>query len=768
MEQQVIKLLYVEVNENDARNFHREVEKSVLRIALTIVPDVDEMYDQIEKTSFDIIFSDYYLPNETGLTLLKNLRNKNIQTPVVFITDYADPQIAVEMMQSGASDLISKSLLNSDGIEQCIRNSIRYSELENKRKKAETHLKSAEDKLSTLLSYTPIIIFSFNKYGEIKLAKGSALGFSDDIIGESIFDVFEGKEEFTNQVRIALAGNEMTQSMRFGNSVYQITCTPRFDDKGEIDEVIGIANDITKRAEAEESLTKAKVLAEQTSKAKQDFIANMSHEIRTPMNAIVGFTSLLEETKLNEIQKDYVHTIKISGENLLALINDILDFSKIEAGKLFIEKESFTLHQVLDSIERVLRGKANEKKLNFSIEVAPDVPEYIIGDSNRLYQVLMNLVGNAIKFTEKGFVKIKVIKSWAKEDRFRLRFFVIDSGIGIPKNKLDFIFDSFNQVSSGSTRKYGGTGLGLAIVKKLVELQKGTVKVSSVEDEGSVFEFEIKYKIDPMQGVQNKVVSADFNMAALKGKNVLLAEDNRMNQKFVKNIFEKTDLNLWIASDGEEAINMLREREFDILLLDIQMPHKDGFEVIKELRTTFSNQQKDMPVIAMTAHAFKEERDACLAAGMNEHIAKPINKDDLFMLIYEQLLGKGAKKEIVKKEIGPSGSVLDVSYLKQMSEGNDEFVAEMLTIFLEDTPPLIQHLREAIAVADWKKIYQLAHKYRSPLALLGLKDIEASMKVIEAKAKLEKELSLIEEEFVKSEKATELVLNEVKKRLKSD
>ena len=266
--QQVIKLLYIEVNENDARNFHREIEKSSLKIALTIVPDVEEMYVEVKKRAFDIVFSDYHLPNQNGLSFLRNLRSKDIYIPVVFITDYADPQIAVEMMQSGASDFIPKSLLNSDGIEQCIRNSIRYSELESQRKNVELHLKSAEDKLSTVISYTPIIIFSFDKFGEITLAKGSNLGFSDDIIGESIFDVFEGKDEFTNQVKIALAGNEVTQSMHFGNAVYQITCTPRFDEHGELVEVIGIANDITKRAEAEDSLMKAKLLAEQTSKAR--------------------------------------------------------------------------------------------------------------------------------------------------------------------------------------------------------------------------------------------------------------------------------------------------------------------------------------------------------------------------------------------------------------------------------------------------------------------------------------------------------------------
>ena len=503
---------------------------------------------------------------------------------------------------------------------------------------------------------------------------------------------------------------------------------------------------------------KAKILAEQTSKAKQDFIANMSHEIRTPMNAIVGFTALLQETKLNDIQRDYVETIKVSGENLLNLINDILDFSKIEAGKLFIEKESFVLKHVLESIERVLKGKANEKALDFSIEIAPDVPQYIIGDSNRLYQVLMNLVGNAIKFTEKGFVKIKVQKSWEKEDRFRLKFLVIDSGIGIPKSKQDYIFDSFNQVSSGATRKYGGTGLGLAIVKRLVELQKGTVKVNSEVGVGSTFEFEIKYKLDLNHRELETIQQQEIDLTLLDGKHILLAEDNRMNQKFIINIFEKTNAKLFVASDGEEALQLLKEMSFDILLLDIQMPNKDGFEVIKELRTSFPKEKKNIPVIAMTAHAFKEERDACIAAGMNEHIAKPINKDDLFALIYKFLFGKKVNKI-------SSPELLDTNYLKMMSEGNDEFVLEMLGIFYEDTPPLMENLKMAIEQKDWKKITQLAHKYRSPLALLGIKPLEESMKKIEYQAKLEDGIDIISSEFNFAAQHTNKVLQEVKVKL---
>ncbi len=759
-----IKILYVEHNEYDIRNFEREIEKSSLHSDLHTVAAVAKAIEATKQKSFDIIFIDYHLKGENGLTLLKSLRNEGVMVPVVVVTNYADPQVAVEMMQSGASDYIPKSLLNADGIEQCIRNSLRFSELEKERRHVESSLKSAEDRLSTVVSFSPLILFTINKNGEFTLAKGRSLGsilpMSEDLIGESIFELFEGKEEFTNQIKIALAGNEVTQAIRFGNEVYQITCTPRSNELGEVIEVIGIANDITKRAEAEESLVKAKLLAEQTSKAKQDFIANMSHEIRTPMNAIVGFTGLLEETRLNEVQRDYVNTIKISGENLLTLINDILDFSKIEAGKLIIEKENFILSNILNSIERVLKGIAIEKNLLFSIHVAPDVPDAMVGDANRLYQVLMNLVGNAIKFTDKGFVKIEVFKSWEKEDRFRLKFLISDSGIGIPKDKHDYVFESFSQVSSGATRKFGGTGLGLAIVKRLVELQKGTVKVNSKLDVGSVFEFEIKYRLSgKIESSKKEEEEGRVDVFLLKGKNILLAEDNRMNQKYIENIFKDTGVNLVIASDGGEALEMLGGKDFDLLLLDIQMPVKDGFEVITEIRKDFPPSKKYIPVIAMTAHAFKEERDACIAAGMNEHIAKPINKEILIRTIYKLLFGKSI-------EMPESGQMLDISYLKTMSDGNDTFVKEMLTIFVEDTPPLLSSLKAAVETEDWKKISQYAHKYRSPLALLGIKEIETLMKSIEYDAKEQININGINEMFIKSELLSQRVLDEINWKLK--
>ena len=719
-----IKILYVESNEQDARNFQRELGKTVLDTIFFTVRSAADALLMIDNQVFDIVFLDYHLPGENGISLLKVLRSRGIS--VVVVTNYADPKIAVDMMQTGASDYIPKSLLTAVGLEQCVRNSLRYSELERVRDKVESSLKSAEEKLSTIVSNTPVILFSVNPKGEFTFAKGRNLGVfmpeGADLVGESVFDVFDGYDEFIHQMKIALTGNEVTQSLKFGDMVYQISCTPRFNKRGRLDEIVGIAYDVTKRAEAEESLMKAKLLAEQTSKAKQDFIANMSHEIRTPMNAIVGFANLLQDTKLNDVQKDYLQTIKLSGDNLLSLINDILDFSKIEAGKLIIEKEPFVLSETLFSLERVLKGKSEEKKIKLDIRVADDVPTRLIGDANRLYQVLMNLVSNAIKFTDKGKVMVLVEKKEEHENKVKLKFTVSDTGIGIPADQFDAIFDSFSQVSSGTTRKYGGTGLGLAIVRRLIHLQKGTIKVKSELRKGSTFEFEIKYALGKEKHtVESTTLPKEIDAKVFAGKKILLAEDNRMNQKLIQNLLAPFSVQLTIVDNGQAALDILECDPFDLLLLDIQMPIRDGFEVAEHIRKELKGEMAKIPILAMTAHAFKEEKEACFSAGMNEHISKPIQKQELFEVM-QRLLNSNSRAE---------GVVLDLSYLKSLSEGNNAFVREMLTIFSEDIPELMRQLKIAVDAEDWKRVGQLAHKYRSPLSLLRLHRLEEIMTTME-------------------------------------
>ncbi len=759
---QSIKILYVESNEQDARNFQRELGKTSLKAVFFTVRSSSEASLMSDNQSFDIVFLDYHLPGENGLALLKVLRNKVVPVPVVVVTNYADPKIAVQMMQAGASDYIPKSLLNAVGLEQCVRNSLRYSELEQVRDQVELSLKSAEEKLSTIVSNTPVILFSVNPKGEFTFAKGRNLGVfmpeGADLVGESVFDVFDGYDEFIHQMKIALTGNEVTQSLKFGDMVYQISCTPRFNKRGRLEEIVGIAYDVTKRAEAEESLMKAKLLAEQTSKAKQDFIANMSHEIRTPMNAIVGFANLLQDTKLSDVQKDYLQTIQLSGDNLLNLINDILDFSKIEAGKLIIEKEPFVLGETLLSLERVLKGKSDEKKVKLNLQVDADVPSQLIGDANRLYQVLMNLVSNAIKFTDKGSVTVRVQKVSEQENKVKLKFTVTDTGIGIPADKFDAIFDGFSQVSSGTTRKYGGTGLGLAIVRRLIHLQKGTIKVTSELRKGSTFEFELKYAL----GVEKEValpaaIISNIDAKIFAGKKILLAEDNRMNQKLIQNLLAPLSVQLTLVDNGQAAVDIMENSDFDLLLLDIQMPILDGFEVATHIRKEVNGINAEMPILAMTAHAFKEEKEACYKAGMNAHISKPIQKQEL-LKVMQDLLNLSNSSE---------ADVLDLSYLKSLSEGNDAFVREMLTIFSEDIPQLMAQLKVSMDAEDLKRVGQLAHKYRSPLSLLKLTRLEEIMKTMEHKVGEKVQLEEMKKLFEQACSLTSMALESVQREIEN-
>lgn len=383
-------------------------------------------------------------------------------------------------------------------------------------------------------------------------------------------------------------------------------------------------------------LIKAKELAEQSQKVKEQFLANMSHEIRTPMNAIIGMTEILEETSLGKEQKECADVIKLSAVNLLSIINDILDFSKIESGKITFEKEPLELKKVLEGIVQTLHFTVNKKSISLSYSVSDTVPPVIIGDVVRLRQILLNLCGNAIKFTERGGVWIDVRLKEQKNEEYTILFTVSDTGVGIPEDKLQSIFESFVQASADTTRKYGGTGLGLAITKELVELQGGTIFVKSKQNEGSQFLFTLTFetiKAGQLQVSDKK----EYIYAGLKGIKVLLAEDNSMNQILAKKILNKWDLTFDIASNGKIAIEKLYCNDYDIILMDMHMPEMDGYQTAKYIRKEMLPPKSGTPIIAITANALVGEEDKCLAAGMNGYISKPLDKEKLYQKMLELL-----------------------------------------------------------------------------------------------------------------------------------
>ncbi|MCD6010899.1 MAG: luxQ 1 [Flavipsychrobacter sp.] len=391
-----------------------------------------------------------------------------------------------------------------------------------------------------------------------------------------------------------------------------------------------LQQDINAITHAEEKQKASKEIAEKSLAVKGNFLANMSHEIRTPMNAVIGFTKLMEGTKLDEHQQEIIHAIKVSSQSLMTLINDILDYSRLESGKIVLERIPFSIKDTVESLKVLLQQKAEEKKLALWLNVDANIPEKVIGDPARLMQILLNLSDNAIKFTEKGSVAISVSRlDSSDDDLISLEFKVKDTGKGIPEDKFAEIFERFTQVSAETTRKHGGTGLGLSIVKGLLELQNGTLSLQSKEGDGTLFTFNINYgkasTVIAITDAQKQTPHPREDKDA--PLNILVVEDNPINQMLAMHVLKKYKLNADLAENGEMAVAKMKEKHFDLILMDIQMPIMDGYEATRIIRNELKS---NIPIIALTAHAMSEEKEKCLGMGMNDFISKPFDQKHLY------------------------------------------------------------------------------------------------------------------------------------------
>lgn len=395
--------------------------------------------------------------------------------------------------------------------------------------------------------------------------------------------------------------------------------------------------DITKRKEIEEQLKFAKESAEIATQEKSKFLASMSHEIRTPLNGIIGMASMLQNTKLNEKQKDFLEIIQISSNNLVSIISDILDFSKIEAGEILIDKHSFSIKTELINNIKALNLKAEEKGIELKHHCNENIPEYIIGDSLRIKQVLINLVSNAIKFTDMGYVK--VLMDYFEESS-RLKVSVVDTGIGISEDRQKNIFNAFSQSDGSITRKYGGTGLGLTISKELIELMGGEIGLKSEINKGATFWFEIPVEIGKKPEKENSKPTFEKN-EFLEIK-ILVAEDNIINQKVASAIFQRLGYEIDIADNGVEAVKMYVENTYDLIFMDIQMPIMDGITATKEIIRIATSKKQSVYITAMTANALKEDKKTCLSAGMRHFISKPIRPEHIEEAI-QHFIKEGSK-----------------------------------------------------------------------------------------------------------------------------
>jgi signal transduction histidine kinase/ActR/RegA family two-component response regulator/HPt (histidine-containing phosphotransfer) domain-containing protein len=762
-----IQILVVEDDDLDRMIIKRALKESEINYDLFFADDHESGKKATDGKEYDCIFLDYNLPGGTGLELLKAIRAKDISSPIIIVTSQGDEKIAVEAMKLGANDYIPKDLLTTDGISQSVRYMVALKEQSRHRRELENQLKETQKQLNTVVANAPIILFSLNKNAEFRLIEGKGLeGLEinkDILINKALNENIDLPISLNDCMR-AMNGEAHTAIIQWKEKFFEIFYSPIRDEEKNISGVLGIASDITEHKQAEQKLKDAKQLAEETAKIKEQFLANMSHEIRTPMNGIIGLTRILLNTTLTHEQLRYMQSIRSCSNNLLVIINDILDFSKIEAGKMNFETVPFRIDDLANQAIELFQVKADEKSIQLVLEKDINIPACVNGDPTRLSQILNNLISNAIKFTEKGEVRMKIHLTSKINEDITVCFEVKDSGIGIPEKSLPSIFDSFTQASSDTTRKFGGTGLGLTIVKRLIELQQGDIQVKSKPGLGTTFTFTLPFTIAKEKSSASENTNDHDSTSHLR---ILIAEDNKVNQLIIKKVFSDWKTYVEVADNGAIALEMLRSQDFDLILMDIQMPEMDGYTAVKKIRTEFDEPKRSIAIMAMTAHATSSEKQKCIDAGMDQYISKPFEPFDLKNKILELTknikpalhvpfienkmtafdeskensenktptetdgLLKGRSKNRMTNTSG-TGPKINLTYLKRISDGNDAFIIEMIEMFLNKTPLALEEMNECFKKQNWEELRKIAHRIRPSFAYIGMPEIQTTLAMIES------------------------------------
>jgi PAS domain S-box-containing protein len=564
------------------------------------------------------------------------------------------------------------------------------------------------------------------------------------LTGTDFFDYFTEPQKAREVYKEVFAKGSVTDSpltlrhkegkltdVLFNGSVYK-------DKNGNVLGIVIVARDVTEQKRIATELTEAKIfaelatefaedaknkaesatkIAEDAVKAKQQFLSNMSHEIRTPMNAIIGFTKVVLKTELSVKQKEYLTAIKMSGDALIVLINDILDLAKVDAGKMTFEHTPFKMAQSISAMLHLFETKIQEKNVKL-IKVYDDkIPEVLIGDPVRLHQIILNLVSNAVKFTTEGEITVRVTLLNEDTEKVFIEFAVTDTGIGIPKNKIENIFENFQQATSGTSRLFGGTGLGLAIVKQLVEPQGGSINVKSEVGKGSTFSFKLSFQKTKSEAeAETKIIELDTEIKNIK---VLVVEDIALNQLLMKTLLDDFGFERDIAANGKIAIEKLESNSYDIILMDLQMPEMNGFEATEYIRNKMNS---NIPIIALTADVTTVDLAKCKAVGMNDYIAKPVDE----RVLYSKIMGL-MKKPVFLNEpqkiapvISQKAKCTDLDYLLQRTKSNPTLMMEIITLYLEQTPLLVNAMKLSFHTKDWKTLYSTAHKMIPSFSIMGM------------------------------------------------
>ena len=540
--------------------------------------------------------------------------------------------------------------------------------------------------------------------------------------------------------------------------------------KGANGTFISIGTDITDRIISDIELKKAKEAAEESVQVKNEFLSNMSHEIRTPLNAVIGFTDLLLETQLTQEQREHLETMHNSGEILLTLINNVLDLSKLESNKFEIEKIPFNLNKTLNEVVKLMKVKAQEKQIFLNLNISQNVPKEVVSDSNRISQILLNLIGNAIKFTDKGSVTVTVAKIEENDKTAIISFEIKDTGIGIVSNKINSVFGAFTQAKSDTSRIYGGTGLGLAIVKRLITLLNGQIKVESVFGKGSTFTMTL-----PMEKSSKIEASNEENEQGMEnqtlGYAILLVEDNKTNQLLAKTRLERWDCTVDIANNGFEGVKKTQQKLYDIIMMDIQMPVMDGYEATKIIKNDISVEVSKIPIIAMTAFTSKTEINRALKAGMDDYIFKPFKPKELFRLLKKhgdkQHNLENNNKNLIESNSKNKNKYIDLDFLEKETLNEASVLVLLIDLFFKDLKEYRQILDKELKLKNWQTLYKATHKIKPSISMFGITKLVPIIFSLEQKFKEEKDLDKVDDLVKKCKNIIVNVKEELKVELKT-
>ena len=730
------KLLFIEDDTVDRIAFQRLVKNSELNYQYTVAKSATEAQKHLQTDQYDIVVTDFSLGDGTALDLLDFIK----ETPFIIITGAGDEETAVKVMKAGAFDYLIKDPLRHylKLLPHTIQNALKQKHdrerlclLESVVVNANDAVVITENEPLELTDYT--IIYINESFSQIT-------GYHQHELDGKAPDIFFGLNtnldkvtELQKKLRKGQAAHaELIYYRKDGQEIWiDLNTKPIYSRLDKMTHWVSIMRDITERVQAEKKMIEAREIAENSLKVKERFLANMSHEIRTPMHAITGLSHLLSQTNPTPKQKEFIDAVKKSTDNLLVIINDLLDLAKIESGTIEINKSSFKLTEIFNALGNLLQPTIETKGNTLIIHIDKELKKVLVGDSARLHQILLNLLGNAIKFTENGEIRLSAKLLYSGVKKTTIVFSVVDTGIGLPEEKLSTIFGSFIQADKSIKRKYGGTGLGLTIAKQLIELQGGTISVESQLGVGTTFRFTLCFEInqtnDPSLKTHKEEVVPPPNFAHLK---ILAVEDNDMNQFMVMSLLEKTQAKVVIVANGHDALAVMQKESFDLVLMDLHLPDIDGYEVTKLVRTKFEEPIKSIPIMAMTATILSEVKEKAFAAGLDDYILKPFIPEQLYIQI-EKLLNKHIPQtetsapEVNHSDVNTNGYDIDLTYLYDISGGNEQVVIKMLRMFIQQVPDIINSMQQYCEDKNWHALKDELHKITSPINYVGIKRLGA-------------------------------------------